>query len=213
MTCKHCCGAENVFDLKGAQKEMKKYKRKGAGKTTKKLISLLNLQNLEGATLMDIGGGVGAIQWAFLKKGGKNTTDVDASKGYLEVARSYALEQGLSEQSTFLHSDLVDRTHDLSTFDYVTLDKVVCCYPDYTSLLETALNKCTKTIGLTYPLGGVVSKIIVQIQNIYLYFKKNPFRTYLHSPSEIEAFIRSKGFEPICKKISFPWHVQVYKRL
>ena len=88
MTCKHCCGADQLFNLKGAEKELKKYRKKGPGKVTTKLIELLTgHDDLAGKTLLDIGGGIGAIQWGFLENGGKYTIDVDASNGYQHVAR------------------------------------------------------------------------------------------------------------------------------
>lgn len=213
MTCKHCCGADRFFDLKGAQKEMKKFKRKGAGKSTKRLIKLLFPQNVKEKTLLDIGGGIGVIQWSFLEKGGKNTMDVDASNGYLEVAKSYAEENDYMDKVRFLYGDLVEKAVEINTYDFVTLDKVVCCYPDYESLLGLALKKCDKTIALTFPLGGPISKIIAQMEQVYFYFKKIPFGTYIHSPDEIEKFIHSKGFKTVHKKISFPWHVQVYDKV
>jgi len=208
-----CCGAEKLFDLEGAQKKMKMYKRKGAGNATKKLLSQLYLQNLTGKTLLDVGGGIGAIQWGFLERGGAHTTDVDASTGYLEVAKSYAIEHGFAEKTTFLHGDLTEKAKELTMYDYVTLDKVVCCYPDYVSLLNQVLDRCNTSIALTFPLEGPISKIFAFFENVYFTLKKIHFQTYIHSPADIEKFIRSKGFEPIQKKVSFPWHVQVYSKI
>ncbi len=213
MTCIHCCGADKLFDLKGAQKEMNKYKKKGAGKSTSKLLKLLSLQDLNGSSLLDIGGGIGAIQWRFLLGGGANTLDVDASSGYLEVAKSYATEHGFMEKAQFMLGDFVDRSDDIRAHDFVTLDKVICCYPDYRSLLERALKRCNKTILISYPLGGPISKMVAYLNKIYFYFKKNPFRTYIHTPAEVEKFIASQGFYPVQKSVVFPWHVQVYSKI
>lgn len=213
MTSINCCGADKLFDLRGAQKEMKKYKHKGAKKTTKKLLELLFHKEISEKTLLDIGGGIGVIQWSFLEKGGKNTMDVDASKAYLEVARLYAEENDFLDKVQFQYGDFVEKSDEINTYDYVTLDKVVCCYPDYESLLAQALKKCYKTIGLIYPMGGLISKFFAQMEQVYFYFKKIPFATYIHSPRDIESFILSKGFKAVHKKISFPWLVQIYDRV
>lgn len=213
MTCGHCCGADQLFDLKSAQKEMKKYRRKGASKSSRKLIDdLFTSSDVQGKTLLDIGGGVGALQWAFLEKGGLRSHDVDASNGYLHVAGKFAEEKGWSKQTSFLFGDLVDHADRLDSFDFVTLDKVICCYPDYKALLTSSLERCKGTIGVVYPFGGIIPKFIAQFNKVYFYFKKNPFRTYIHSPGEIENFIKSNGFEMLERKTSFPWHVQVYRR-
>ena len=213
MNCKHCCGADQFFDMKGAQKQLKIFKKKGAGKSTKRLLKILHLQDIQGKTLLDIGGGIGAIQWSFLENGGKNTLGVDASRGYIKVAETYAVENDFIEKSQFLFGDFVDKSEEIPSHDFVTLDKVVCCYPDYQSLIGKSIGKCNKIIALTYPLGGPISKITAMFENIYFYFKKNPFHIYIHSPREIERFIISKGFAPVQKKISFPWHVQVYSKV
>ena len=212
MTCKHCCGAEQFFDLKVAQKKIKNFKRKGAGSITKKLLKLLLLQDLKGKTLLDIGGGIGAIQWTFLENGGEKTTDVDASTEYLKVAEAHAIEINFNEKAHFIQGDFIDKTDEIHKHNFVFLDKVVCCYPDYKSLLGLALDKCSETVALTFPLGGPISKFIAVVENLYFYFKKNQFRTYVHSPADIEKFIVSKGFVAVHKKFLFPWHVQVYKR-
>lgn len=213
MTCKHCCGADRLFDLKGAKKELKKYKKKGPGKSSKRLISFIFANDTLGKSLLDIGGGIGALQWAFFKQGGIKTFDVDASLGYLNVAESYAIENGYMDKAQFILGDFVDKSPEISDCDFVTLDKVVCCYPDYKALLEKAMQKCNGTIGLTYPLSGFIPKLIAQFNKLYFMIKKNPFRTYIHSPKEIEHFIEGHGFKIINKSISFPWHVQIYRRL
>ena len=213
MTCRHCCGADQLFDLKGARKELKKYKKKGLGKSSRKLIEMMfNNQDLQDKSLLDIGGGIGKIQWAFLQNGGSKSVDVDASLGYLQVAEEYANANDFMEKASFFHGDFVDQSKEIEVADFVTLDKVICCYPDYKSLLKKSLEKCGNSIGVVYPLGGPISKAIIQFNKLYFLIKKNPFRTYIHSPEEIENFILDQGFTTCYKTIKFPWHVQVYKR-
>ncbi len=214
MTCeRHCCGADQFFDLKNARKKIKHYKKKGAIKTTKKMVDLLFLQDVKGKSLLDVGGGIGAIQWEFLKNGGAKTQDVDSSRAFLDVASSFADENQYSDKAKFLFGDLVDKHDEIVAADFVTLDKVVCCYPDYKSLLDIALKKCNNTIVLSYPLAGWISEFVNFLSDFYLYFTKNPFRSFVHPPKEIENFMISRGFMPVQKQISFPWHVQVYQKV
>ena len=189
---------------------MKKFQRKGPGKSTKRLLELLFLQNVRDKTLLDIGGGIGTIQWSFIEKGGRSTLDIDASNGYLEVAKTHAQEKNFTDKTNFMHGDFVDKSSAINSYDFITLDKVLCCYPDYKALLGAVLEKSNQAIALTFPMGGLISKGIAQFMKIYMYFKKNPFRTYIHSPGEIERLIQSRGFYAAHKKISFPWHVQIY---
>lgn len=211
MSCNYCCGADGLFDLKGAKKELRKYQKKGPGKPTKKLIDLL-FKDVNEKSLIDIGGGIGAIQWAFLKKGGQSTTDVDASCGYISVAKKFADDQGFAEKVKFITGDFVNHESEISSSNYVSLDKVICCYPDYKALLSAALNKCDSSIGLVYPFGGLLPKLFAKLEMAYFWIRKIQFGTYIHDPEEVENFIIDHGFELSEKTTSFPWHVQVYRR-
>ena len=213
MTCEHCCGADRLFDMKSARKELKKYKRKGPGKPTRALINMLFPKQTKGKSLLDVGGGIGALQWSFLKRGGAQAVDVDASLGYLSIAMSHAKDLNFSDRTGFIHGDLVDQIENIPETDFVTLDKVICCYPDYQILLQKALKKCNGSVGLVFPVGGWFWKGFTQLSKIYFYLKRNPFRTYIHAPREVQQFIVDHGFALAGKKKVFPWHVQVYERL
>jgi len=212
MTCKHCCGADQLFDLKGAKKELRKYKRKGPGNATKKLIDLMFNDDVTNKSLIDIGGGIGAIQWAFLKKGGKSVCDIDASNGYIAVAKTFAEEQGYGENVRFVQGDFVEKSIEISNSDYTTLDKVICCYPDYKSLLSATLKKCNSTIGIVYPFGGLLPKAVAKLEMIYFWIRNIQFGTYIHNPKEVEKFVLDQGFEIIEKSTSFLWHIQIYRK-
>jgi magnesium-protoporphyrin O-methyltransferase len=213
MDCQHCCGADQLFDLKGAKKEIRRYRKKGAHKSTNLLLqNLVDNKDIANKTLLDIGGGIGAIQWFFLRNGAVKTTDIDASTAYLQTARDYALENGWEVKSRFIMGDFSQSEKQIDPHDYVTLDKVICCYPDYRALLERAIESCRDRLAITYPVRNIISRFLVFIAGLYFRLKKNPFRTYNHPPHEVEQFIRSKGFTPVYLGISFPWHVQVFRR-
>jgi len=213
MTCEHCCGADKLFDEKGARKQLKKFKKSGAKGSTLQLINQTFLADNQGRTLLDIGGGIGAIQWSFLENNGDSTTDVDASEGYILTAREHGEANGWSEKTNFIKGDFVDVIDTINEFDYVTLDKVVCCYPDYKSLLTKAAEKSRFRLGMSFPVGGWVSYLLFRMASLYMYLKKNPFRTYLHSKDEIHELITGLGFERIHTSVKFPMRVWVYERI
>jgi len=208
----NCCGAERLFNLKMAKKELKKYKKSGAGKSTRALNAAISATEFKDKTLLDIGGGIGAIQWHFLAHGGAKTTDMDYSDGYLEVAREYAIENDWDDQTTFCQGDFMEASGGIEKHDFVTLDKVVCCYPDYEGLLSKALSKTNHTIGLVYPLGGVVSRIVVFFAKWFLRLIGNPFHPYIHPVASVRQVVLDDGFETVHSSVSFPWHVEVYRR-
>ncbi len=212
MSCDHCCGADQLFDLKSAEKEKKKYLKKGPRGVTRKLVDQLSEFRGSTSTLLDIGGGIGVLQWHFLERGGQSSTQVDASSGYLEVARHLAEEKELEGKSQFLHGDFVDIADQVKPHDWVTLDKVVCCYPDYHQLLHLATEKSNRYLALSFPMGGPIARFIRLFGVLYMRIKNNPFRPYIHPKKDLEKTIESAGFKPVVKTTHFPWNVQVYER-
>ena len=107
MNCCQCCGIDKVFSAKVAAKELKAYRKNGPHKATSVLIDALKAEGAEGMTLLDIGGGVGAIQHELLKDGVTTATNVDASSAYSEAAKQEADRLGLSDRVTYHFGDFV----------------------------------------------------------------------------------------------------------
>ena len=82
MDCCQCKGIESVFNEREARSHLKAYREDGPAKTTRLLIEALRAQGVEGMTLLDIGGGVGAIQHELLRDGVVRATAVDASSAW-----------------------------------------------------------------------------------------------------------------------------------
>ena len=212
MTCQHCCGANLLFDNKTAADEKRKYLKKGARGATRKLIRSISGYDYRQKSLLDIGGGIGAIQIYFLENGGAYSLDVDASQAYLTTAAEIAEEKGFLSKSEYMFGDLTDLESELKPVEFVTLDKVVCCYPDYVSLLKVATSNCRQVIALTMPISNFFGKIAGAFLNLYMIIIKNPYRTYVHSRKEVESYIETQGFKRVQKRLSFPWHVMVFER-
>ncbi len=69
MSCAQCQGIERMFDRRAAERELRQYRAAGPGGTTRLLIDALKAEGVAGLTLLDIGGGVGAIQHELLRAG------------------------------------------------------------------------------------------------------------------------------------------------
>jgi magnesium-protoporphyrin O-methyltransferase len=213
MTCAHCCGAEKIFDQKEANKSLKKYKKKGANKTTRKLLDAIRNENLNGVTVLDIGGGVGAIQHELLKKEATATTDVDASMAYIEAAKKIMRENDRSDQMVFHYSDFTDCHEDIGQHDVVTLEKVVCCYPHIDLLIDKSTDKAIQYYGLVYPPDHAIAKLMNRMMHFFMRFQKNPFRTYIHSESLMHQRITARGFTRIYNDSTFAWRIALYKKI
>jgi len=208
----HCCGADLFFDKKTAEKEYRQYQKKGPSRVTAKIIQQLENQNVQGKSMVDVGGGIGALQWWFLKNGGAQTSDIDASSGYLKQAQEHAIENGWKDKAHFVQGDCLDSFNEIDDPEFITLDKVVCCYPNYKEILEATCEKSKSHISLSYPMDGLISETIRLIGDLYFRIMKNPYRPYVHSVKKIRNVFTSKGYQRIAYDLAFPWHVETYVR-
>ena len=213
MSCQQCQGIETEFDPKYAARELKKYRRKGPSKTTAMLIGALHDAGIAGATLLDIGGGVGAIQHALLAEGARNAVSVDASSAFVETAREEARRRGYEEQIDFQHGDFVDLAEELPSADIVTLDKVICCYDDMEELVRLSAGRAQRLYGAVYPRDVWWVKAGFNALNAVLSLFRRHFRTFIHPTHRVERLLRERGFiEQKYIRYSGIWQVVVFGR-
>ena len=105
MGCCQCQGIENMFDKKAAKRQLKRYLKKGPSKTTNMLLNAIHKKGVKGLDFLDIGGGIGAIQYDLIKAGASSGTSIEASSAYIEVVKEERLQNGLSERVNFKHGD------------------------------------------------------------------------------------------------------------
>ncbi|HBK72519.1 MAG TPA: hypothetical protein DDZ39_12845 [Flavobacteriaceae bacterium] len=213
MSCQHCCGANLQFDIDNANNDLKRYLKKGPKKMTRMLVDALKKEDIKNLSLLDIGGGIGPIPLELISKGLQKITDVDASQGYISVATAELKKRKLSHLANYHLGDFVALSNQIETHDIVTLDKVICCYPDVHELLKTSLSKANQYYGLVYPQAHILSRIVVGFLNFKLKLKKNPFRTFIHDPKLVHDTITSAGFQKIYSgKTLLSWQIHLYKK-
>ena len=205
----HCCGADRHFDAKNAKKQYRQYLKKGPSRVTKKLIGQLKNLNT-GTTLLDVGGGIGAIQWWFLNLGGTQTIGVDASSGYTVLAQEHAAKNNLQENTRYLIGDFTANEDEIPLVDHITLDKVICCYPDYKAILMLACKKSTHTLSLSYPMDGFIAEIFRGFTVLSMKIMRNPFKPYIHRVASVRELIVENGFTLNEHALAFPWHIETY---
>lgn len=207
----HCCGADRFFNLEEAERERKRFFRRGPKSSTAAIIRHLANKVTSNTSLLDIGGGIGAIGLELQKKGLSSYTSVDASSGYQQIAREL-LAGKENWYAEFIQGDFVDESDALADHDLVSLDKVVCCYPQMEELLKSAAGKCRQSLALSFPPSGFFARLFRNIANLYLSFKGNPFRTFIHPEAHIHKVLKEAGLKPVYRKLHFPWRVEVWER-
>lgn len=210
--CSHCQDADILFNPRTARRELRRYRRKGPTKTTRLLLDAIRPRLAEGWTLLDVGGGIGAIQHELLEAGAARATQVDASPAYLDASREEAARRGHQERVEHIHGDFAALPEAVPDADVVTLDRVICCYPYMARLVEASATKARHLYGLVYPREHRLMRGFMAVGNLYMRVRRSAFRTYLHSGTAVDAVVRRLGFERVTHEQTFLWHVVTYRR-
>jgi magnesium-protoporphyrin O-methyltransferase len=211
MTDCQCDRLERTFNDKVARDDLRDYLRNGPDRSTALLIDAVRPQ-AAGRTLLDIGGGIGAIQLELLAAGATEATDVDASAAYVETAREEATRRGLGERITYRRGDFVEMADDVRPADVVTLDRVICCYPNLDGLAWKAAERARERLGVVHPRDAWWMRFGMTVMNVV----SRPFgapRFFVHRTERLEAILRSAGLEREWMGGTRLWRVAVYRRV
>ena len=179
---------------------------------TRDLIEAIKAEGIEGRSLLDIGGGIGAIQHELLKAGATSSVAVEASTAHVQTLEQEARRQGHEDRITVHHGDFVDIAEDVQQADIVTLDRVICCYHDLESLVGLSSERAAVLYGLIYPRATWPATIAVVLFNLYLRLRRNPFRVFLHPRSTVDRILRHNGFRQRFYNKTLLWQVALYQR-
>ena len=209
-----CCidTTDAYFDEKWVTTRFQRYKKKGPTGTTAKLISFLRRQHLAGYSLLDVGGGFGTIGHELVGKGLSEVIEVEMSQASMHLAQGEAERRGYADRLRLVHGDLTDPDLEVADGDVVTLDRVICCYPNADGLIRTALSKCRHLFGISYPKSGFYMRAEFFLENLQRRLKKQDFRTFIHPSSEVRALISNEGFTPVIQDSTILWHIELYQR-
>ena len=205
-----CC--PNTFSSRDAEGDLKRYLEKGPDKTTRALIDAIVAEGVGGATLLDIGGGIGAVQLELLAAGAAKAESVDASEAYVEVARAEAERLGYGGRTAARVGDFVALAGAIDAADIVTLDRVVCCYADLPALVGAAADHARRIVGLVYPRDIWWNRLAAHTLNAFGWLTRAPTRWYLHRPGQLDAILQAAGFRRRDVTRDMIWQVALYQR-
>jgi 2-polyprenyl-3-methyl-5-hydroxy-6-metoxy-1,4-benzoquinol methylase len=185
-----CCEPSGYGDLFGprfSRHLAKRYRRRGLDRTAARMVAFLTEQGIEGASVLEIGGGVGDIQVDLLRHGAARATNLELVDSYDGDAASLANDAGVADRVTRRRLDIATDPDAVEPHDIVVLHRVVCCYPDYERLLTTAAEHATRMLVFSHPPRNPVSRLLFAGENLAFRVRGTAFRTYLHDPDSLVA--------------------------
>jgi magnesium-protoporphyrin O-methyltransferase len=209
-----CCdpgGYDEIFGERFARRVAKRYRRRGLDRTATRLVDFLapeGARDLTGATVLEIGGGVGEIGIELLRRGAASVTEVELSTAYDDDARRLAESAGVGDRVHRRILDVAAAPDEVDEADLVVLHRVVCCYPDFPRLLGAAADRCRGRLAYSHPPRNVASRTLLGLQNSFLALARKEFRAYVHPPAAMRDVLRDHGLEPVMRHEGVVWHAE-----
>ena len=128
-----------------------RYRKRGLDATARRMVGFLEQQGIEGATVLEIGGGVGEIGLELLRRGAERAVNLELSPAYDAEAARLAAEAGVQGRVERRLHDIAVDPDAIEPADIVVLHRVVCCYPDYERLLGAAAAHARRLLVFSHP--------------------------------------------------------------
>lgn len=168
-----------LFNRRFARRDLDRYRRKGLSATERDLVTLSG--DVAGLSVLEVGGGIGALQLELLEAGAARATNVELSGGYEDAAAELLAGRAVER----VVADFVDA--DMPAHDVVLLHRVVCCYPDVDALVDAAAARTGRLLALTLPQQRRWIGIGLRLLNVWLRLTRCGFRAYQHPLERVAA--------------------------
>lgn len=207
-----CDGFTAIFDRRTALADLERYRRDGPDRSTRMLLDMIRSVGVRGRTILDIGSGVGAIDHELLREGAGHAVLADGSMAYQEAARQEARRRGHLDRIEFVDGDFVSRADGVDAADIVTLDRVICCYPDMEALVARSAAKARSFCGLVLPRDRALIRSGLRFLNLWYRARRSPYRAFAHPNDRVDAILADAGLRPAREAHTFFWRVVLYAR-
>lgn len=215
MQCS-CCdfggAAERQFTEQIAARDVERYRAKGPAQTTRLMRDGLKQAGPIDGVLLDIGAGIGALTFELFASGVTRAVAVDASPAYVAAATREAARRHCLDAIQLIHADFLSVAANIPPATIVTLDRVICCYPESHALLVESLRHAERLFAFSYPRNSWPTRVVNALLNAKRRVMGNSFRTYIHSTAEMAQTVGQAGFGLVSRRRTWTWSVDVYAR-
>lgn len=202
-----CCANDyrRFFNRRFAANDLRRYRRRGLSETERDLIALAG--DVRGATVLEVGGGIGALQLELLDAGAARTVNVELSGAYEDAAAELLAGRLAVERRV---GDFV--SDDAAPHDLVVMHRVVCCYPDVDALVGKGAANARRRLVLTYPRERAFIRVGLRAINAFLSLRRCGFRTYVHPLARIVAAAEAEGLRLERRVTHTVWESAAFSR-
>jgi len=210
-----CCnprGCDGLFGPRFARRLAKRYRKHGLDRTARRMVAFLDQRGIDGASVLEVGGGVGDIQIELLHRGAARAVNLELSPAYDTEARRLLREAGIQDRVERQLHDIAVDPDGVSPADVVVLHRVVCCYPDYQRLLSAAADHAGRLLVFSFPPRNPAARLAVAAQNLAFRLLRREFRVFTHPPAAMLAALADRGLRPTYAHHGLIWQMAGLER-
>ncbi len=211
-----CCRAEvceEIFKPKTAQKQLNQYCKKGPDPLERKMLASIPAGDLDGARVLEIGGGIGTMQAELLSAGAQEGEIIELVAAYEPYARELARQKGIDIRSAFRVADVLEDPTSVAPAHIVVLNRVVCCSPDGIRLTREAARHALRTLVLSFPRDRFWVRFVVCMINGTLRLMGRSFRSFVHPKASLYGAAEIEGFRVSTTGTRFAWEFSMLRRV
>ncbi len=210
-----CCSPKGyrwIFSERNARSEAKRYRRKGLDPTSRRIFDYLKERGVEGRTVLEVGGGIGAIQIELLKAGATRAVSVELTPTYEKAAGELLKEAGLADRVERRVMDFARSGDQVEPADIVILNRVICCYPDMPLLAGSAADHSAEVLVMSFPKERWWTRLVLTLGNFVLRVMQRQFQVFVHPPEKILAEAERHGLHTALDAPGLFWEVAAAQR-
>ena len=209
----NCCsptGYSRVFSERSAWKQAKRYRRKGLDKTSRRIVEYLKERGVEGRTVLEIGGGIGAIQLELLRAGAASAVSIELTPTYEKPAAELLRESGFADRVQRRVMDFTEAAAQVEAADIVVMNRVICCYPDMPKLVNAAAEHAEKLMVLSFPKERLWTRAMLALSNLPM--RLAHFHVFVHSVPLLRRVAGERGMAVALDRPGIFWEVTAFER-
>ena len=212
MDCCSINGLPKMFGGSTPRKEAEAFRKKGLPKRTRPIVDFLQSAEIEGASVLDIGFGVGSLHLELLRSGAGAVVGVEVVDTYVGESERLASELGFADAVDYQLADFTRIQSDIEAADIVVLDRSICCYPDMPGLVKPSAEHARRFYAIVLPVENIASRLIIGLVNAALRLVRREFRAYIHPQVAIDEIVEGAGLRRVFYKRSGVWKAMIYER-
>jgi len=201
-----------LFNARQAASDARAYRRSGLDAESRRIVETVRRLLPNAFTVLEIGGGIGAIQLELLRAGASRATNVELSPGYEPTAAALIAEAGVEGRVERRLADFVAEAPTIGAADAVILQRVVCCYPHVDALVTAAARHAGSMLVLTFPVDRWWMGLPVALVNLWPLLRGSKFRVFVHPTRSVVAAAEREGLRLVDRRKGLLWQMLVLTR-